>query len=508
MASIVKRVLSGVLAAWFAVFSVLLPLSASAATFNAASNWSGRAWYVPATGTGVAGSAVVAGAASALARANPWVAALTVGTPIMQYLIEQRAAGNVQVAAGANADAPTPAGWSGPNSPPGTATVQSGTTTSPTSAAPGTVSVTPQYAIAGIYGTTLGGTCDAWRTSAGRVLGNCGPDSESLPSFNCRMDTGYPGAANCWNNNGSKSKCDTGYAYDAVSKMCINTVAVNVCSSGSTLVNGQCVSAPTCPPGYGLSGNACVLTDVPPVQWPADGVPTMVPRVGQDGVYDWWPSARDPDPPGPATGLHLKNAQYFTDPYGNTIFQQLTPLSTGGVQLGQMLQTTQNGQTVTTINNVITGPDGVVIKAEQRTVQGDIPTIANSQNPTGEPTAIQFPDDYNREITQQKILTGEGAPDPSDWSASVAQQKQTLEDAIKNKIEDIPNQYGQDKSSWFSWVWTPPVGECSAISGSVHGKSVTWNICPYVEKVRDVIGWLFAIFGTWMVYNEMFRRED
>lgn len=508
MASIVKRCASGLFAAWFTVFSVLLPLNAGAATYSAASNWSGRAWYVPATGTGVAGAAVVASAATFAARANPWVAAITIGTPIMQYLLEQNGGGNVQVMAGTNVKAPTPGGWVDADTPPGTATpLSGGTPISATSHPPGSVTKAP-YLEYSAYGQTYS-TFDCSQIVTDYPPGACPTITPTLAA------AGQCGRffANSYCSNTvvqAVPYCDDGYAVTGSggSRVCTSQTTTYSCGAGYTLSGTQCLPNVTCPLGYAVSGNSCVLTDNPKVQWPSDGVPTMVPRVGQGGVYDWWPSDRDPDAPTPATGLHLKNATYFKDPFGNTIFQQITPLSTGGVQVGQMLQTTQNGQTVTTINNVVTGPDGKVIQANQRTVQGDIPTVANSANSSGEPSAIVFPDDYNREITQQKILTGEGAPDPSDWSTSVAQKQQQIEDGIKTKIEELPQQYGTDKSNWFSWVWTPPVGQCEPFTGTVHGQSVAWDICPYVAKVRDVIGYVFAIFGTWVVYNEMFRRED
>jgi len=502
MASIVKRCLSGLLAGWFAVFSVLLPLNASAATFNAASNWSGRAWYVPATGTGVAGSAVVASAASALARANPWVAALTIGTPIMQYLIEQRGGGNVQVAAGANVLPPTPPGWSDANTPPASATPTEGGT--PFAATQNAVRVVWKYSPAPWYDNQVTACQEyvATKTSATYTFAyNSVVPSENRCVFDMyyKSNGSYYGAANVVGNL-SESCFANGSAT-------VGTTNCFSCPPNSVLNGTQCVPTTSCPSGYAVSGGQCVLTDTPLVQWPSDGVPTMIPRVGEGGIYDWWPSDRDPDAPSPATGLHLKGAQYFTDQHGNTIFQQITPLQTGGVQIGQMLQQTVNGQTVTTINDVQTGPDGVVVRSNQRTVEGDIPTVS-STDPTGQQSAIKFPDDYNREITQQKILTGEDAPAPSDWASSVTQQAQDMNDALKQKIEEIPDQFGQDKASWFSWVWTPPVGECSPFNGTIHGNAVSWDICPYIATTRDVIGWLFALFGAWSVYNQMFRKED
>jgi len=132
---------------------------------------------------------------------------------------------------------------------------------------------------------------------------------------------------------------------------------------------------------------------------------------------------------------------------------------------------------------------------------------------TPAPTTDKFPDDYNREVTQKEIsdeLKAKTAPEPTDWEKSVNDKKTELEKQIKDKIDEIPTQQQADKSLWFSWVWTPPVGSCQPIAGgTVRGASFAgWNICGPVEIVRDAMGYLLAVFSSIVIYSQLFRGND
>lgn len=126
-----------------------------------------------------------------------------------------------------------------------------------------------------------------------------------------------------------------------------------------------------------------------------------------------------------------------------------------------------------------------------------------------------MPTDYNREATQlavkedlDKLVAGTGARDSPDFAKDVEDKKTAMNKSITDITDAIPNDYAASKDNWFSWVWSPPVGECSPYEGNVHGNSVTWDICPYIAKTRDVIGWLFALYGFWTVHNQMFRKDE
>lgn len=151
--------------------------------------------------------------------------------------------------------------------------------------------------------------------------------------------------------------------------------------------------------------------------------------------------------------------------------------------------------TQTTINNITN---------ETTTNQ----TVVN--NPTPQSDATQFPDDYAREDTLQQVrdsLKTEGAPDMPDQKEIV----DTEVDQSKNDITDLVNtaktEQATDKNLWFSWVWTPPMGQCAPFAGSVSGFQVSWDMCPTIANINEVIGWMFSIFAALSVYGNLFRKE-
>lgn len=126
MASTVKRYFAGFLAFWFAVFSVVFPVAANAAVYNATPTFTGRAWYVPAAGP-LTSLGPVASIAVGLGRLNPWITAGMVGSSIYRFVVETQSAGSIGIVSDGQLFTPIP-GWSNSNSPPATATGSTSTT--------------------------------------------------------------------------------------------------------------------------------------------------------------------------------------------------------------------------------------------------------------------------------------------------------------------------------------------------------------------------------------------
>lgn len=484
-----RRLRAALLAVWFAWWSVLSPVTVHAATYSAASNLTGRAWYVPMQGTGIAGAAVVATAATALGRANPWIAAITLGMPIAEMLLEAKNGSKVAVAP-ANAVLPTPAGWTDSNTPP--ATVASSGTGAETIAATKSTNKSLFYhcdRVAGVMGPS--------------VLASASPDE---PMGACQAAGGnWPmpsyGRGKCTEPvGGSIIACAF---FEDYSYSCPAT-------QGWTLNGSSCTrSSSQCPSGYVLNGSVCTLTDSPKVQWPSDGIATVTTDATGAPMF---PSDRDPDPlPLGVTVTEIQNGMQLTglDPFGNYQFTQITPQPGGGLKVDQAVQltaATPSAQTTTTYNSMTINNVGAVTDASTRTVIGSITNTTTSSTP-----ATPLPDDYNREVTQKAIETelkaasAQAMPDQAQRLTDAATENKTKADAFE---EQIKTGQGSDKSLWFSWVWTPPVGECSASVGSVHDVGLSLDYCGPVNLIRDVVGWLFALFGAVEVYGQLFRRQS
>ena len=515
MVSTVKRFAMAVLAFWFAIWSVLLPVTVHAAVYDAASNITGSKWYVPAAGTGVAGSRVLATAATALGRANPWIAALTIGTPIMKHILETRGGAEVVIAPTADA-LPAPAGWPSADNPPATAAVSSPSQSStplsgnipaliqyttfngfvkgdtPSAVAIATKAVlspSPNYTIIDVYSDAA---CSAQAFSVGTLIRY--KQQRSDGNTQCldatTIQQGYV--------------CATGTLSGST---CINA---QYCADGSLMVGGQCYTSPTCPTGYAMNYDTCILAEnaTNKVKWPAgtnDGARAYIPDPVNSGQWMPHPRESNPLPQGLSdsdikSGLINAGQTYTKDAYGNPVATTIIPNLSGGYTFNQQVQTTNNNQTSTTTNTYTTNAQGAVTNVSSVTNNGPITNVSNNYT-------VDIPNDYNKEATQLKIYTGEGAPDAPNHAQTVTQKVTDMNKSITDLLDPIADQYTSDKGKWFSWVWTPPVGQCEPIIGTVHGKNVNWDLCPYVAKVRDVIGWIFAIFGAWVIYNEMFRRE-
>lgn len=496
--------------AFFAFWSVVFPVSVFAATFSAASNLTGRAWYVPGVGSPLAGSQVLAAAATVAGRANPWIAALGIGSMISQLILEGKAGNKVGVMAKDALTPTTPPGWTDSNTPPATA----GSTGTQTQAATSNPNV-PRWR--GNRRNSSSGN-ETFNYYEGASAAEIGPAmcSYAASTVNPSQTATFIG----FNSSYNRADCTfSGWGYatgGGMAQYCpAGTPSGNQGSlscSGSTLscpsgwnLAGSTCSQVGCPVGYSPgSGNTCQLSNSANVKWPNNFEDIWHAIASAQGGLEAHPRESSPTPSTP-TLQDLQAPSVFSDPYGNPVQQSVTPqpvgTTAGGYTFSQSVQTTNNNQTYTTNNTYTTNSSGVVTNVSTSTVAGPI------TNPSTTP-AQPLPDDYNREATQKKILTGEDAAVVPNFATDVTTAKTTADTAITDGINGIPNSYASDKGRFFSWVWTPPVGLCSPITGTVSGHSISWNLCPYVGNIRDVLGWLMAVFGAWSVYNNLFKRDE
>ncbi|MDD5272673.1 MAG: hypothetical protein PHU14_08145 [Methylovulum sp.] len=139
-------------------------------------------------------------------------------------------------------------------------------------------------------------------------------------------------------------------------------------------------------------------------------------------------------------------------------------------------------------------------------------SLVSSSTTTSDPSAVQFPTDYNRESTQQKIkdsLDSSGYTYTAPVNADSTSLASTENAKITSQLANAGNDYTGFKAlNWSTWFPSFPAGSCSPISHVVHGYTVSWNLCPYVQMINEALGWLLAVFGAWGSVELMFRKQD
>jgi hypothetical protein len=210
-----------------------------------------------------------------------------------------------------------------------------------------------------------------------------------------------------------------------------------------------------------------------------------------------------------------------TTPVSVTAPPVTSPVSSPSIQTIQNPDGTTSTQTTTqqtTVTPTTTGTTvGDVKTTFPSTTTTTVTTTNNTTNQTttsttvsNNPSPLKLPDDYNREVTQQQVekdLNTDAAP-PMDDQQKVIADAGTKGDADRQKIYDGIQSGQSDKSAWFSWVWSPPVGVCSPITGVIAGFHVEWDLCPTIAIIQAILGWLMAIFSAAEVYGQLFKRGD
>lgn len=216
---------------------------------------------------------------------------------------------------------------------------------------------------------------------------------------------------------------------------------------------------------------------------------------------------------GPQTGPTQTTTGTNTRPDGSvdttttTTTPTVTPTVNNNNTSNPSITYNVTNNTTTNVTNNVTNNTTVDTKTENKPDQQP-----DTDSPKQEPP--ELPDDYNREITQQKVLdelTGTNAPAaPADQAERTATKLAETDTGLAAKFVAITSQFIPDKDNWFSWVWTPPVGTCNDadFSGTVHGYSVAFSICPWVANIKEALGFLFALFGALVIYGQIFKKEE
>lgn len=257
-----------------------------------------------------------------------------------------------------------------------------------------------------------------------------------------------------------------------------------------------------CNSGYSVSSGTCTLTNPTAVVKPVDGKCNII-RSGNSFSGD----PKDPDCGSPfytAGKIEIS---------GNTVKVKTEPSLT--VKANTDGSTTISTTTINNTNNTTTistanfNNAGLQTGRKTETFNG----VGDSQNQVSSDAPFDVTS-LNKEATQQAIKTGIdnlntklNAPEDTSLQ-SEKDAYNTTADAHRAKIEQIGND-GLD-SHGVSWSWFPeiPSGTCSPVQYGVPGHMATWDICPTVNMLKDIFGFVLYIATAFGLFAILTGRKE
>lgn len=269
-----------------------------------------------------------------------------------------------------------------------------------------------------------------------------------------------------------------------------------------------------CPTGYGASGTSCTLNNAPIVVKPVKGKMEIV-RSGNTFAVDPRINPLDIIPPSVVTVTPSKiTVNHSTGAKSETT---INPDGTSSISTS----TPNSNNTTTTVTSNFSVPAAgtgmvTVTGASQRTVDGTGISAGTTASTASSP-AIDI-SSLNKEVTQGQIkgeltklndyMKCDDCTLPVD---KTIEEKKKLTDEIKKSVDELDkaaDDYAKFKDyGWTTWVPSMPSGSCSPITGQIHGQNVNWNLCPHVEKLNSLLGWLMNLFGAWTITGMFFKRD-
>ena len=269
-----------------------------------------------------------------------------------------------------------------------------------------------------------------------------------------------------------------------------------------------------CPTGYTFSSNTCNMTNQAAVKKPIKGV-HEIKRVGNTFQTDPLINPADIVPPVIAT--ITSDTVTVKDDQGRKTTTKINTDGTTTITVNQPNHT-NNTTTNTTIN--MSAPS----TGNPPKVTGIATSITNGTGDLQEPPSnggggseLDI-SSLNKESTQQaiKLNTDEIKNalkcDDCELPEDVTEANQTkINDEIKKStgmLEKVNEDYAGFKDlGWSNWVPTFPSSACSPINGDIAGQHVSWDFCPHIAKLNELLGWLMNLFGAWTITGMFFKRE-
>ena len=91
--------------------------------------------------------------------------------------------------------------------------------------------------------------------------------------------------------------------------------------------------------------------------------------------------------------------------------------------------------------------------------------------------------------------------------AKVATMEKDNKSALDKFVSDANSAQAVDEASVVgAFSLLIPVVQPMPFTGVVMGKTVSIDISKYTEMIREILGWLWAVFGAYTIYGTIFRR--
>jgi len=292
-----------------------------------------------------------------------------------------------------------------------------------------------------------------------------------------------------------------------------NQVNAN-CTSPATMISFTGPNTP-CPTGYTYSSGtvACNLTTPSAVQKPSDNKIAYV-RSGNTFV----PDVQDITDQVSASELNVvKSASSNSIDVFNETTGQSTTITANSDGTSTVSSYTPNTGTNTTVKNVtqLSAPNAStgevkVIGQYSQSLDGLGPTA-----PAASP-AIDVEIDtslLNKEATQTQIKTGIDTVnqnltvDDATQAALEAAGASQVADQNADILSAITGVEHDEQFSLFEEVgdlvkpFFPSGVSCVPWSGSVMGNAFSFDMCPWIQQLNDLIGWLLVLWSMFTVYR-------